>query len=157
MSRFRIPAGAFAIVKEIARLLIRRPVVGIASAARTPDGRWLLVRRADVGEWALPGGTLEWGETLRANVARELDEEAGVESCEIVRLVGVFSRPDRDPRFHAVTVVVECKIDPPVRPPVNPLEILEARLFSPGELPPLAMGMQDMIAAALQTSDAVVE
>jgi 8-oxo-dGTP diphosphatase len=132
-------------------------VVGIASAARTPDGRWLLVRRADVGEWALPGGTLEWGETLRANVARELDEEAGVESCEIVRLVGVFSRPDRDPRFHAVTVVVECKIDPPVRPPVNPLEILEARLFSPGELPPLAMGMQDMIAAALQTSDAVVE
>jgi 8-oxo-dGTP diphosphatase len=157
VARLRIPAGALAIVKEIARILLRRPVVGIASAARTADGRWLLVRRADVGEWALPGGTLEWGETLRANVARELKEEAGVESCEIVRLVGVFSRPDRDPRFHAVTVVVECAIDPPVRPPGNPLEILEARLFSPGELPALAMGMQDMLSAALRSSDAVVE
>ncbi len=157
MSGFRIPAGALAIVKEVARLVIRRPVVGVVSAARTPDGRWLLIRRADVGDWALPGGTLEWGETLRTSVARELREEAGVEQCQIIRLVGVFSRPDRDPRFHAVTVVVECTIDPPVRPPANPLEIREVRLFSRAELPPLGMGMQDMITAALQSSDAVVE
>ena len=157
MPRFRIPAGALAMVKEVARILLRRPVIGIASAARTRDGRWLLVRRADVGEWALPGGTLEWGETLRANVARELAEEAGVDRCDIVRLVGVFSRPDRDPRFHAVTVVVECVIDPPARLPANPLEIREARLFPRAELPPLAMGMQDMIDAALRSSDAVVE
>ena len=42
---------------------------------------------------------------------------------------GVYSRPDRDPRFHGVTIVVECTIDPPVRAPQNPLEITEARLF----------------------------
>ena len=146
--------GALALVKEAARHLLRRPVVGVAVAARTPDGRWLLVRRADSGTWALPGGTLEWGETLRESIARELAEEAGVDRCEIVRLVGVFSRPDRDPRFHAVTVVVECKIEPPVALPSNPLEIREARLFAPGELPDsLALNMRDLFDMAMVAAE----
>ena len=157
-SGFRIPKGAFTLVKEVARHLLRRPVVGIAAVARTGDGQVLLVRRADVGEWALPGGTLEWGETLSATVARELEEEAGVERCRVGRLVGVFSRPDRDPRFHGVTVVVECAVDAPVRAPDNPLEILEARLFRPDELPAtFAMGMRDMLDAALRGGDPVLE
>jgi 8-oxo-dGTP diphosphatase len=157
MTRLSIPAAAFAIVKEAARHLLRRPIVGIAAAARTPDGRWLLIRRADMGEWALPGGTLEWGETLRVSIARELAEEAGVDRCEVVRLVGVYSRPDRDPRFHGVTIVVECTIDPPVRAPSNPLEITEARLFARSEIPEsLAMGMEDMLGAALR-GDVVLE
>src|ERR1700730_7756810 len=100
--RLRVLQGAFAIVKEAARHILRRPVVGVAIAARTEDGRWLLVRRADVGQLALAGGPLEWGETLRVSLARELAEEAGIDRCEIIRLVGVFSRPERDPRFHAV-------------------------------------------------------
>jgi 8-oxo-dGTP diphosphatase len=75
----------------------------------------------------------------------------------VMRLVGVYSRPDRDPRFHGVTIVVECAIEPPVRPPQNPLEITEARLFSASEIPvTLAMGMQDMLGAALR-GDVVVE
>jgi 8-oxo-dGTP diphosphatase len=158
MARFRIPAAAFAILKEAARHLLRRPIIGIAAAARTADGRWLLIRRADLGQWALAGGTLEWGETLRTSIARELAEEAGVDRCEIVRVVGVYSRPDRDPRFHGVTVVVECVIDPPVRPPQNPLEISEARLFLPSEIPAtLAMGMEDMMRAALGREPTVLE
>jgi 8-oxo-dGTP diphosphatase len=158
MPRFAIPRGALVLVKEVARHLLRRPVVGIVAAARTRDGRILLVRRTDVGQWALPGGTLEWGDTLRATVARELEEEAGVDRCEIGRLVGVFSRPDRDPRFHAVTVVVACEIDAPVRAPRNPLEIAEARLFLPSELPgAFAMGMKDMLDAALRSGEPLVE
>jgi 8-oxo-dGTP diphosphatase len=158
MGRFRIPRGAFAIVKEVARHLLRRPVVGIAAAARTDDGRWLLVRRGDVGEWALAGGTLEWGETLRASLLRELEEEAGVLRCDVVRVVGVFSRPDRDPRFHAVTIVLECRIDAPAKPPVNPLEVTEVGLFRREELPAsLAMGMTDMLQAALEPGPAVIE
>lgn len=158
MGRLGIPAAAFTIIKEVARHLLRRPVVGVVAVARTKDGRWLLIRRADVGKWALPGGTLEWGETLRSTVARELSEEAGVERCEIGRVVGVYSRPDRDPRFHAVTVVVECTIDAPVREPSNPLEITEARLFLKSELPgSLAMGMQDMLDAAFRSDPAVLE
>lgn len=153
-----LPKGALTILKEVARHLLRRPVVGIAAAAHTADGRWLLIRRGDTGTWALPGGTLEWGETLRDGLARELVEEAGVEKSEIVRVVGVYSRPDRDPRFHAVTIVVECAIDAPVRAPVNPLEIRDVRLFAPAELPSdLAMGMDDMMRDALRGDPPRVE
>jgi 8-oxo-dGTP diphosphatase len=156
--RFRVPKGLFVLIKEVARHLLRRPVVGVVAAARTPDGRWLLVRRADLDQWALAGGTLEWGETLRASIARELAEEAGVDQCEVIRLVGVFSRPDRDPRFHGVTVVVECKVEPPVRPPSNPLEIVEVGLFTAAGLPRvLAMGMQDMLDAAILSRDPIIE
>lgn len=153
----RIPKAAFDVVKEIARHVLKRPVVGVAAAAHTRDGRWLLVRRADTGQWALPGGTLEWGETLRASIARELSEEAGVESCDIERVVGVWSGPHRDPRFHAVTVVVQCLVREPARPPANPLEILESGLFAEADLPTLSMGMKDMMQAALRGGDAVIE
>ncbi|HEY6464068.1 MAG TPA: NUDIX hydrolase [Polyangiaceae bacterium] len=158
MASFAVPKGAWTIVKEVARHLLRRPVVGIAAAARTPDGKWLLVRRGDTGEWALPGGTLEWGETLRDSIVREMEEEAGVTRCEVGRLVGVWSRPDRDPRFHGVTVVVACDIDPPAKKPVNPVEITEVRLFRRDELPAdLAMGMQDMLRVAVEDREPVVE
>src|SRR5688572_21569951 len=70
LPRVQIPSGAFKIVKEVARHLLRRPVIGIVAAARTVDGRWLLVRRSDTGKWALPGGTLEWGETFRSAITR---------------------------------------------------------------------------------------
>src|SRR5580700_10629072 len=94
-----LPRSAWAILREATRHILRHPVVGVVAAARTQDGRWLLIRRADTGTWALPGGTLEWGETLGASIARELEEEAGVLRADIVRVVGVYSRPDRDPRF----------------------------------------------------------
>jgi 8-oxo-dGTP diphosphatase len=153
-----LPKGALVLLKEVARHLLRRPVVGIVAAARTGDGRWLLIRRADTGTWGLPGGTLEWGETLRDGLKREMEEEAGVRSCEIDRVVGVWSRPDRDPRFHAVTVVVLCAIAPPERAPSNPLEAREARLFADDELPAeLAMGMRDYLDAARAGGAAILE
>jgi 8-oxo-dGTP diphosphatase len=142
----RAPRGIFVLVKEIARHLLRRPVVGIAAAARTVDGRWLLVRRADTGEWALPGGTLEWGETLRDAVRRELAEEAGVDEVDLGEVAGVYSRPERDARFHAVTVVVHARVGTPLRQPQNPVEIREARLFLDQELPrTLSHGMTQML------------
>jgi 8-oxo-dGTP diphosphatase len=142
----KIPRGVWTIVKEVARHVLRRPVVGIVAAARTADGRWLLVRRTDTGEWALPGGTLEWGETLRSAVAREVREEAGVDEVELGELIGVYSDPSRDARFHAVTVLVSAKVAAPVRPPVNSLEIAEVRLFETDELPTrLAHGLSDML------------
>lgn len=146
-----LPSGAYGVVHEITRHLLRRPVVGVAAAATTKDGRWLLIRRADTGTWALPGGTLEWGEPLRTGLRRELDEEAGVTEVSFGPVVGVYSAPERDVRFHAVTVVVRCTVAPPVKPPKNPLEIREVGLFTEAELPrPLAMGMDDMLGAALR-------
>jgi 8-oxo-dGTP diphosphatase len=153
-----LPRSVLGVAREILRHLLRRPVVGVAAAARTDDGRWLLIRRADTGTWALPGGTVEWGETLRSTLIRELLEEAGVTEAEVGPLVGVYSRPDRDVRFHAVTVVVAVRIAPPARSPSNPLEIREARLFREDELPsPLAMGMDDMLAAARRGGQPVLE
>src|SRR5262249_51276816 len=130
-----LPRSVLGLAKEIGRHLLRRPVVGLAVAARTDDGRWLLIRRADTGTWALPGGTVEWGETLRSTFDGELEEEAGVTGAVFDRVIGVYSRPDRDPRFHAVTVLVGARIPEPTRPPMNPLEIREARLFREDELP----------------------
>jgi 8-oxo-dGTP diphosphatase len=153
-----IPKAAYGIVQEATRHLLKRPVVGIAAVARTADGRYLLIRRADTGTWGLPGGTLEWGETLTTALARELEEEAGVLRPELVRVLGAWSRPSRDPRFHAVTVGVECRVEPPVKPPANPLEIREARLFVEQELPDaLAFGMEDIVAVARTGGATVLE
>lgn len=149
----RIPAGMFRLVREAARHLLRRPVVGVAAAARTKDGRWLLIRRGDTGQWALPGGTLEWGESLRDAITRELYEEAGVRVESLGAVSGVYSRSDRDLRFHAVTVVVHTLVTEPVVAPVNPVEILDVRLFEDDSLPgEIGMGMGDMIRHARETN-----
>ena len=69
------------------------------------DGRVLLIRRASdpyEGQWALPGGFVELGETLEDAAAREAEEETGLR-VEIVRLLGVYSDPNRDPRGHNVS------------------------------------------------------
>jgi hypothetical protein len=59
------------------------------SAVIDPDGRLLMVRRADNGMWAMPGGALEVGETPAEGVVREVLEETGVH-CRPVAMVGVF-------------------------------------------------------------------
>jgi 8-oxo-dGTP diphosphatase len=153
-----LPKGAYAIVHEITRHLLRRPVVGVAAVARTSDGRILLVRRADTGTWALPGGTLEWGEELRAALPREIEEETGAQWVDFERVTGVYSRPDRDVRFHAVTVCVMIEVAEPVRGPKNPLEIREAKLFALEDVPAeLANHMRDMLDDALAGSAVTFE
>ncbi len=146
----RVPRGAWKLVKEILRHLLRRPVVGVATAARHRDGRWLLIRRTDTGEWALPGGTLEWGETLRAAAVRELAEEAGVLDVELGPVLGAYSDPKRDARFHAVTVVVAATVGEPTQPPDNPVEIGDVGFFDDQDIPrPLAHGMDEMLTRAM--------
>ena len=140
------PRDVFGLVREATRHVLRHPVVGVAAAARTDDERWVLIRRRDTGGWALPGGTLEWGESLSSAVARELAEEAGVDLIGPSELYNVYSRPDRDYRFHAVTILVTARVSEPRRAPKNPLEIAEVRLFRSDELPAaLSMGMTDML------------
>lgn len=153
-----LPKAAYGIVHEATRHILKRPVVGVAAVARTRDGRILLIRRGDTGTWGLPGGTLEWGETLRVALDRELEEEAGVVRPELVRVLGAWSAPSRDPRFHAVTIGVECLVEPPAKAPKNPLEIREARLFRPDEMPKtLAFDHQDIVAASAHPSTTVLE
>jgi 8-oxo-dGTP pyrophosphatase MutT (NUDIX family) len=62
------------------------------AAVRNATGQVLLVRRIDDGNWELPGGRIEVGETARQAVLREVAEESGV-TIELTTLSGVYSDP----------------------------------------------------------------
>jgi ADP-ribose pyrophosphatase YjhB (NUDIX family) len=55
-------------------------------------GRVLLIRRTDNGNWAVPGGAIDLGESMIDAAVRETREESGIE-CEVTGLVGVFTDP----------------------------------------------------------------
>lgn len=80
---------------------------------------------------ALPGGFVEVGESVEEAVLREVKEETGLES-RINRLLGVYSKPDRDPRFHVVSVVFVCDAE---GEPVAGDDAKRVLLFSMEELP----------------------
>ena len=98
-----------------------RPVVGIGGVI-IDDGRAVLIRRGSeplLGEWSIPGGTLELGESLEEGVARELLEETGIE-VRVVELIEVFDRiypgngtagaeEKKNPRFHYVIADYLCE------------------------------------------------
>src|SRR3954462_2170259 len=71
----------------------QQPLVGVG-AIIVQDGRVLLIKRAKaplLGEWSIPGGMLELGETLRQGAEREALEETGL-LVRATDLLGVFDR-----------------------------------------------------------------
>lgn len=67
-------------------------VVGVTAFVQDAAGRVLLIERADNGQWALPGGGQEVGESTPAAAVRETLEETGID-VEITGLVGIYSYP----------------------------------------------------------------
>lgn len=67
-------------------------VVAASAVVTDSDGRVLLLRRADSGNWALPGGAMELGESLPDCAVREVREETGLD-IEITGLVGTYTDP----------------------------------------------------------------
>ena len=57
---------------------------------------------------ALPGGFMDIGETIEGCLKREMKEEIGLD-VEIDHLLGLYSDPSRDPRFHTVSAVYICR------------------------------------------------
>ena len=68
--------------------------LGCSAAIFDEQGRILLTRRADNGQWCLPGGRMESGESAAEACEREVLEETGL-SVRVKRLVGVYSHPDQ--------------------------------------------------------------
>ena len=71
------------------------------------DGSIVLIKRLNEpykNQWALPGGIMDPGETIEVTAVREAKEETGLD-VKLERLLGVFSKPGRDPRGRTVSVL----------------------------------------------------
>jgi 8-oxo-dGTP diphosphatase len=73
----------------------------------------LIQRKNPPYGWALPGGFVDYGETLESAAAREAREETGLK-VKLIRQFHTYSAPDRDPRHHTVSTVfvAEAEGDP---------------------------------------------
>jgi 8-oxo-dGTP diphosphatase len=90
----------------------KTPLLTVDAVIADPSLGVVLIRRRNdpfAGSWALPGGFVDVGEECEAACRREVREETGL-VVAIVRLLGVRSRPGRDPRGHTVSVVYLCRV-----------------------------------------------
>jgi 8-oxo-dGTP diphosphatase len=112
------PAGNESVRMASSREYPERPMIGVGGVV-IYDDRAVLIRRGSEplrGEWSIPGGSLELGETLEEGVVRELREETGLE----VRVAGMIEIFDRiffaegagaksRPQYHYVIVDYLCE------------------------------------------------
>ena len=105
------------------------------SVAIIESNKVLLTKREDFEVWCLPGGAIEPGESFPQAAVREAKEETGLD-IEIMRLVGVFSRPLGNDSTHNVVFAAK-PIGGAIQPQLN--EVLEARFFAPEEIDSLPL------------------
>jgi 8-oxo-dGTP pyrophosphatase MutT (NUDIX family) len=125
------------------------PVSGLAVVAyavvRDRRGQVLLVRRVDDGNWELPGGRVEVGETLSATVVREVAEESGV-TVGLTGVSGVYSDPEHivvyvaEGALQQFAVCLHAAPEPPDQiPEPDDVETVDAAWFPPAATAGLPM------------------
>ena len=83
---------------------LKTPYVTVDIIIRHQGGIVLIERKNEPAGWALPGGFVDIGESLEEAAVREAREETSLDVALIEQFYA-YSRPERDPRFHTVTVV----------------------------------------------------
>ncbi|MDJ0592882.1 MAG: NUDIX hydrolase [Pleurocapsa sp. MO_226.B13] len=125
---------AWRFISTVIGIIFRHPVTGTTIIPILPDGRIVLIQRSDTGKWGLPGGMIDWGEDIPHAASRELKEETGLNLIKIRRLRGVYSDPQRDPRLHSISILLEVEVEGKLDPE-DKLEVLQVRAFPKDELP----------------------
>lgn len=96
------------------------------------DGGIILIKRKDPPPgWAIPGGFVDYGETLEDAVIREAREETGLD-INLVRQLHTYSDPKRDPRHHTVSTIFLATAS---GNPVAADDALEVKIFTRDNLP----------------------
>jgi len=110
-------------------VLTQGPFVTVDAIIEVSGGVVLIKRSNPPFGWAIPGGFVDYGETLEAAVAREAKEETGL-NVKNLKQMHTYSHPSRDPRFQTVTTVFVCQAK---GVPRGASDALEARIFKPRE------------------------
>ena len=87
------------------------PLLTVDAVIQYNSNKIILIKRKNPpfkGEYALPGGFVDIGETVEEACVREVFEETSLR-VKIAKLIGVFSDPKRDPRGHTVSLAYLCK------------------------------------------------
>jgi ADP-ribose pyrophosphatase YjhB (NUDIX family) len=109
----------------------RNPVLTVDIIIETPKGIVLIERRNPPYGWALPGGFVDYGETLETAARREAKEETSLD-VELKSLLYVYSHPSRDPRQHTVSAVFVARAEGTPRAADDAKSL---RVFKPAKLP----------------------
>ena len=109
----------------------RNPLVTVDIIIEIDHQIVLIRRRNPPFGWALPGGFVDYGESLETAALREAEEETGLK-VELLRQFHTYSDPNRDPRHHTVTTVFIARGQ---GTPRGADDALEAGLFSKAALP----------------------
>ena len=128
----------------------KQPGITVDCVVFDQDDRLLLIERKNPpfqGQFALPGGFVEYGETTEAAAARELKEETSL-MAGTTKLIGVYSRPDRDPRKHVITAAYLVSVN--AAEPHAGDDAISAKFIADWKSVPLAFDHKEILADALK-------
>ena len=109
----------------------RNPLLTVDAIIEIDGGIVLIKRKNPPPGWAIPGGFVEYGESLEETACREMKEETGLD-VNLVRQFHTYSDPGRDPRHHTVTTIF---IATASGKPIAGDDAKEAKIFKKNNLP----------------------